>query len=206
MHVSCRGDPSAIDGLTAAGQLQITASHEFIEAATDPYPATSPGVVLSNANTDPWGQVGGEVGDLCAYAPAVAQGDYLFTSVFSDRSAAAGDTPCTPFDGAYYSVSATPGTMQVVRAGQSVTFTITGWSTRSTPPWNLYADAFPPLYLTPFTPEITLARDTIANGQTTTLTVTVPAGTPSQSGTLVYVGSFQNRANITAALLGVYVP
>jgi hypothetical protein len=186
--------------------LQVATSHEFIEACTDPLPVTQPDYMIPAGSPDPWVQIGGEVADLCTYAPSVSVDGYELTSVWSNASSASGDGPCVPAADGYFSVSASPSTMQPVAAGQSVTFTLTGWSTAPMTQWQLYTAPVAAACCTPFTPSVDLAAMSIDNGGTTTLTIGVPAGTPSQSASLVYISSSTSRTNAIANVVGVYVP
>ncbi len=85
---------AGIDDLTSA------ASHEFIEASTDPYVNTAG----AYSNVDPahaiWGIIpGGELGDMCEYVEAAYSrmvGNFMVQRTWSNASAAAGHDPCVP--------------------------------------------------------------------------------------------------------------
>jgi hypothetical protein len=85
----------------ALDDLTVSASHEFVEAATDPYPFTTP--AFDNVDDDhvAYGVLGGgEVGDMCEFQqPVLAQvhgAPFQIQRVWSNRAAAAGDDPCVP--------------------------------------------------------------------------------------------------------------
>ena len=84
------------------GDLTGTTSHEFIEAATDPFPASDP--AYTQADDDHavyWFRLGGEVGDLCETQQAgglYLPSDYPFVvqRSWSNVAALAGHDPCVP--------------------------------------------------------------------------------------------------------------
>lgn len=185
--------------------IEWSASHEFIEAATDPLPNSSPGWQI-NSTTNPWAAIGGEVADLCTgIYPQWSEGGYVaINRVWSNSAAAAGGDPCIPEPpGApYFSTDLEPLTFVAVAAGSQTTFTVTGWSTAQMQDWQLFAE----YYEGTFQAGATLSASTLNNGETATLTVTVPAGTPSQSYSTVDVLSGQNQNDFTSTIVGVYVP
>jgi hypothetical protein len=86
---------SAIDSLTSI------ASHELVEAATDPLAIDNPAYLSPDTDHEAWGiPAGGEVGDMCEgygnvfYTPADVP--YLVQRTWSNKAAAAGSDPCQP--------------------------------------------------------------------------------------------------------------
>lgn len=84
-----------VDGLT------LTASHELIEACTDPQPDTAPAFAAPDSNHMGWLlATASEVGDLCefdqtaAYQPPAYP--WYVQRIWSNRAAAAGTNPCVP--------------------------------------------------------------------------------------------------------------
>lgn len=181
------------------------ASHEFIESCTDPYPVTAPGYLITDTS-QPWASVGGEVGDLCTFVlPQWSEGPYTaLQRVYSDKSAQAGGSPCIPVPEPYYGTDVEPQVWQALVAGQPTTFQVTAWSTAPVAPWTLAAAGY--AVQGSGTPTVKLGATTVSNGATTTLTVTMPAGTPSQTYVEVFVYSEQSTTDYTAAVVGVYVP
>jgi hypothetical protein len=93
---------------TTIETVTIAASHELIEATTDPFPDALPGYELTDGDHLAFGSVtGAEVGDMCEvlrtsyYQP---QGYPFFVQrSWSNRAAAAGTDPCVPaFDPSSY--------------------------------------------------------------------------------------------------------
>jgi hypothetical protein len=171
--------------LSDAQSTQVSMSHEFIEAATNAYPESAPAFIINDPNSA-WNFVPGEVADLCV-RKGWREGTHYAQRVWSNTAAAAGKDPCAPLPRGeiYFSVSATPDGTQAVAAGQSATFTLTGWSTAPLPDWQLGAIAG----LSTFEPDLAVTAQTINNGGTVMLIVTVPAGTPSSSFASVNITS-----------------
>jgi hypothetical protein len=164
---------------TYEDENSVTASHEIIEAATDPVPGT--GILLASGAPESF-LGGGEVGDLCA-GTQVEEGGWIYQRIWSNTAAQAGGDPCVPAAPApYFSVSAAQPWVSAA-PGQTVQIPLTAWSTAPRPDW----------YLVPFlgsgVPDGTRATVTTAssqtidgtafysinNGQTATLSVTLPA-------------------------------
>jgi hypothetical protein len=97
---------AGIDDLTSA------TSHEFIEAATDPYVNTAGAFSNVDAAHAIWGVIpGGEVGDMCEYVEAAYSrvvGSFMVQRTWSNASAAAGHDPCVPVPMGTPYVAATP--------------------------------------------------------------------------------------------------
>ncbi|MHB8419666.1 MAG: hypothetical protein ACYDCL_16440 [Myxococcales bacterium] len=189
-----------------AGELtaiEEAISHEFIEAATDPFPSDSPGWVISDT-TNPWHALGGEVADLCAdVLPQWTEGGYgRIARVYSNRSAQAGGDPCLPAAGTYFATDVEPSQVAEVAAGAQTTFQVTGWSTAAVAPWELQAV----LYGGTFTPSLSLSATAIGNGGSATLTVGVPAGRPSGDYAVVQLGSVDPSNDQSSTFVGVAVP
>ena len=174
--------PDCDGGLPA---IERTASHELIEAVTDP------GISSFQINQGPWSEAGAqiEIGDTCEDA-MVSIGGHTLSTAWSNAAASAGLDPCIPWSqaqGAYRNVSAQPPS-QTVAAGQPATFVLTGWSNAPAADWPLtfHRD----LAVFDFTPAISGGgAATINNGQTLTVQLTPPTGTPSGARAIVWVQS-----------------
>ncbi len=162
--------------------ITSTASHELIEAATDPWDAPNLGYFMDFNVPNLWyTDYGDETADMCQYEADTTEGMWTVQRSYSNVAAAAGGSPCVPAVAgeAYNNVSASPDTMPNVAAGGSVVFTITGWSTLKTTPWKLVIG---PGDQTDFDPKAVLSGTTINNGET--VTVTLKAPTTAKSGTI----------------------
>jgi len=102
------------DDQTGLASLTLAASHELIEASTDPQPDTMPAYSFSDANHIGWALfAGAEVGDMCelynddAYVPPGFP--WVVQRIWSNRAAWAGQTPCVPAESsAYFYATAVP--------------------------------------------------------------------------------------------------
>jgi hypothetical protein len=85
------------------GSVYETASHEFIEAATDPHPIADDAMatyylVENDAWLNYFGQGAGEVADLCAGRGAVSVGGYDVSRSWVNAAAKESKAPCQPSD------------------------------------------------------------------------------------------------------------
>jgi hypothetical protein len=93
--------PPPVSSVTVADQMTAEASHELVEAATDPLPGQKPAYITVDSASHAWELLaGGEIGDLCAGFGAVfykPQGfDNIVQRVWSNAAAAASHDPCEP--------------------------------------------------------------------------------------------------------------
>jgi hypothetical protein len=83
-------------------EIEVTASHEIGEAATDPHPDATTSTYYMHSD-DAWEQVfaglgpgsGAEVADLCNGDPW-SEGTYYFNKIYSNSAAALSKNPCQP--------------------------------------------------------------------------------------------------------------
>jgi hypothetical protein len=92
---------ASFPGTSAIDSIAAIASHEFVEAATDPQAQDHPAYYQPDADHAAWGFLGGgEVGDMCAsfgnvfYKPTDLP--YLVQRTWSNKAAAASLDPCEP--------------------------------------------------------------------------------------------------------------
>ena len=200
--------PCPAQGLTDLDVLQLAASHELIEALTDPYPVSQPAYAIKDPMY-PLAAFGGEVGDACSFlAPrSWSEGSYdQLQRVWSNSSAADGGDPCLPAPSPYFGTSLTPETAVAVAAGQSATFQLVGWSTAPVAPWTLEAQNIPIMGGQSFDSLPRLTPTLLNNGGQATLTLTVPQGTPSGSYSIVLVYSVHSQQDFTGSFALIYVP
>ncbi len=93
----------AFNGLSAQDGLTSAASHEFLEAATDPFPVVEPAYAQVDDAHFYWSSFlgGGEIGDMCAqFTPSFTKfaemPDYEVQRCWSNKAALAGQDPCVP--------------------------------------------------------------------------------------------------------------
>jgi hypothetical protein len=172
-----QGVPETLD------QRQQAAAHEIMEAVTDPFPATAPAFAIVDAN-DPWAAGGGEVADLCE-GELTTESTFTLPRIWSNGAASANDrSPCIPFSGTFFDASVSSAAGKASKAvpvspGHSVSMVVEGFSTQPIDPWQL--ETYVVAGLSSFNPSPVLAATTIGNGETTSLSLTVPASAKSQT-------------------------
>jgi hypothetical protein len=179
--------------------IEEIASHEMIEACSDPHPRGS-GPPTAYAIADirsAWGDsLGGEVGDLCASIETTDPiAGFFAQRIWSNSAAAKGDrSPCVPAPSKpFFTVSAQPADTQQVAAGSSLTFMLTGWSSAPAGSWNISVVRSGAFDSTP-----QLGASMIGNGGTTGLTLTVPTGAASGSIGWAAVQSFDGSGQVVS--------
>jgi hypothetical protein len=155
------------------------ASHEIIEAATDPFNAW----YVDPGRDDPWHYMyDNEIADMCEYFPVVTVDGYPLARWWSNAAAAKSENPCLPVPAdmeIYHEISASPATEVTVPAGGSTTFELTGWTTaEETGSWKIFAEG-ERIYSDFGGIKTQLSTDRMTNGGKATLTVTVPSDAPS---------------------------
>ncbi len=103
---------ASLGKLTGLDVVTGAASHEFLEAITDPLPDSNPAYAQIDSNHFAWALVvgGGEVADMCAQNPEAFYRpvgfDYTVQRSWSNELAAGSHDPCAPAPGAPYFNSA----------------------------------------------------------------------------------------------------
>ncbi len=92
---------ASFNGIDGLDETTAAASHEMIEAATDPHPTTAPAYQHIDTSHLYWTTLfGGEAGDMCAQFPSsyVKLPDFPYTvqRTWSNMAALAGHDPCQP--------------------------------------------------------------------------------------------------------------
>jgi hypothetical protein len=123
-----RCPPPPVPNVTSADQMTAEASHEIVEAATDPLPTAMPTYITVDSSSYAWAMLaGGEVGDLCAVFPDSFYKPSGFTTLvqrtWSNAAAMADHDPCAPNGTSPYFNSAPilPDTIHVNAGGGNVT-------------------------------------------------------------------------------------
>jgi hypothetical protein len=141
--------PPQGSGLTPLEALTFTASHEILEAVTDPVQtAKALGYYLDpNASAVvAWNLfAGGEAADLCVDATGLRQDQtvqdgYTVQRIWSDANAANGLDPCVPVAAGdvYFNVAPKgASSLLVLNVGGTATFEADAFSTAPTPSWTL---------------------------------------------------------------------
>jgi hypothetical protein len=161
-------------GFDALGYLEAAASHELVEAVTDPYVSSAPAYQASRTTIDRW-SIYGELTDRCVGRYVVRPSGFIFARSWSNAASTAGDDPCPPAEPGeiFYGVS-TPSTDVHGAAGATLDLPITGFARGTVPdfPVQAYVAAGPNV-------RPSLGRTSLNDGMSTNLRLTLPTGTPS---------------------------
>jgi hypothetical protein len=181
--------------------IESEASHELIEASTDPFPETSLGWAITD-QTSPWGFLDGEVADLCS-PEQVEEAGFTVQRIWSNSAAASGTNPCVPApEEPFYDATTIPSSVQSVLAGKKISFEVQGFSSAAVTPWSVMAFTSGGT----FDPLPTLDRASLGNDQTATLTLTIPTSVVSQDYALVIVNSSRSLDDYSYWPVVVQVP
>jgi hypothetical protein len=184
------------DCRTGPDDVTNTASHELIEAATDPYPDQSAGWFLDPDPGDPWSvESGQEIADMCEDGSSWHENGIALARGWSNAAAMAQKDPCQPSDDmAYASVRVTPDGVPEIAAGATMQFILTGWSFGNAQPWHIdVADSAVSVFsLTEQAPS--LSSHNIFNHGSVTLSITAPAsGQYGDLGGLIVVSGTEKH-------------
>jgi hypothetical protein len=102
----------SVDTKISLDRVTGTASHEYVEAATDPHPFTAPAYLGIDADDYVWSIAPGvELGDLCENRATAVEdlvAGFAAQRTWSNAAAAAGDDPCVPAAPGSVYIAATP--------------------------------------------------------------------------------------------------
>jgi|GEM_PF-1691877 len=149
--MECGAMPSLVPNvapLTALQNTTMSASHEIVEAVTDPIAFTGWVIDETNPNNRGWIDMtgGGEAADMCFDVLGLDQdetsdGAFSVQRIWSNAQAAAGEDPCHPLlpDADVYFNAAPKQAFFVVGVGESVTFEVDAFSSAPMGDWTLTA-------------------------------------------------------------------
>ena len=143
----CAGAGMGVPPITTLQGTTITASHEIIEAATDPSDITTGYYLnLNDPSTYGWNDIeGGEVADMCVDVFGFDQdewneGGFTVQRIWSNAQAAAGLDPCAPITTENVYFNAAPiQSYFVIDVGSSLTFEVDAFSVGARDSWTLTA-------------------------------------------------------------------
>lgn len=153
----------------------LAASHEFIEAATDPHVGSGTAFYMKDQL---WALEGGEVGDLCVTrdnSDEYQESGFIVQRSWSNTAAKASHDPCVPAPAGDVYFNAAPKTETInAKVGDTKTIDVTAFSDAPMSDWTISAADLNSQF-TGGDPVLTLALDktTVNNGTKVTLTVTV---------------------------------
>ena len=160
------------------GDLEVSASHEIVEASTDPY--SSSWTFYSTAS--PWALLGGELGDMCESNSPYYQspdGNFAGQYIWSNAAASRGQVPCQPWPSdQVYVETIGPTTLQPVVPGTVANIPLTGWASGPTASWGLVAQDAP--IGANFLTNPTISSEAVGPGEQVMAQLNIPAATPGQ--------------------------
>ncbi len=175
------------------GELTIAASHEIVEAATDPYlSANQQSYYAFGSQSDAWDLVGGggEVGDRCVDFSGMAQDSYqesgyVVQRSWSNAAAKGSHDPCVPAPSPvkqpYFNVAPNVSDMLVMKVGETKTLQLTAFSDGPTAPFSVDVTEVSQFFGGSNVLDLSLDQPSLQNGQKTTLTVVLNSD-PGQQG------------------------
>jgi hypothetical protein len=166
------------------------ASHEYFEAATDPFSPSNAAWFMDGETGQPleaWQMLNGlEVADLCENQSYDVVDGFTVQDMWSNSAAQAGNDPCQPSDPKhpFFMVSA-GDTIYHAQPGATVTVHAVAWSNLPAPDWSIGINwGYTPA--SNFDGHAALNRTTVNNGDDVTVTITVPASPAVVGGRSVY--------------------
>jgi len=161
----------------------VSASHEIIEAATDPdIGQNSISYYMINQL---WAIAGGEVGDLCegfgSSGVTTTESTFVVQRSWSNKSAAAGHDPCVPIPAQSVYFNAAPRKQKVIlaKAGDTATLDIDAYSDAPMAAWTISAVDFSQFQSGTAVLGFSFDKTTVQNGDHVVLTVTAKTAIPS---------------------------
>ena len=168
---------------TKESTTTVSASHEIIEAATDPdIGQTSLSYYMMNQL---WAVAGGEVGDLCegigSSGTTTTESTFVVQRSWSNKSAASGHNPCVPLPANEVYFNAAPRQQKVVltKVGDTAVLDIDAFSDAPMGPWTVSAIDFAQFQQQLPVLSFSFDKTSVQNGDHIQLTVTAKAAIPS---------------------------
>ncbi len=181
---------------TKESTTTVSASHEIIEATTDPdIGQNSISYYMTNQL---WAIAGGEVGDLCegfgSTGTTTTESTFVVQRSWSNKSAAAGHDPCVPIPSGSVYFNAAPRQAKVVlpKAGATAVLDIDAFSDAPTDPWTVSAIDFAQFQQGTAMLSFSFDKTTVQNGDHIQLTVTATSAMPSGGDEFVIVSKDAN--------------
>jgi hypothetical protein len=157
----------------------FSASHELIEAATDPNVGLN--AIAYYMQDQLWAFAGGEVGDVCVDFTGGGEDSYVESGfsvqrTWSNKSAKAGHDPCVPIPAGeiYFNAAPAKGQEQAaLSVGASTTVDITAFSDAPMADWDVTAVDFNEFQTGTANLKFSFDKTKVHNGSTVKMTVTL---------------------------------
>ncbi len=156
----------------------LAASHEYIEAATDPELST----ISYYMEDQLWSLEGGEVGDLCVTSDnsdEYQESGFTVQRIWSNNAAKASHDPCVPAPAGdiYFNVAPQSESFNL-KVGAKKTIVLTAFSDAPTPNWTISGIDYAEEYEGTQSLQFDFDKTTVNNGTKVNMTITVLAAPP----------------------------
>lgn len=192
---------------TKEATTTVSASHEIIEAATDPdIGQQSLSFYMLNQL---WAIAGGEVADLCegfgSSGTTTTESTFVVQRSWSNASAKAGHNPCVPIPAGETYFNAAPRQPKVVlsKVGATAVVDIDAFSDAPKDPWSLSALDFASFQSGQSVLSFSYDNATVKNGDHAKLTVTLTGALPQGQDEFVIASKDQDGARHSWPMLAV---
>ncbi|MEO8801292.1 MAG: hypothetical protein ABI551_25595 [Polyangiaceae bacterium] len=165
-------------------ETTVAASHEFIEAATDPHVGSQNTIAYYMTNLA-WSIEGGEVGDVCVGRnDEYQESGFAVQRSWSNTAAKASHDPCVPAPAneAYFNTAYSTNSLASMKVGDTKTIQLTAFSDAPTDDWTLRATDYAQQYGGTASLDIQLDKPTANNGTKINMTIKVLAAPPKNFG------------------------
>lgn len=173
----------------------VAASHEIVEAATDPATSGSPAWYMTSS---PWAVLGGEVADLCVDVTGgndtYQESGFTVQRSWSNMAAAASHDPCvpTPASDVYFGSAPVADQLQMA-IGDTQTVEVDGFSDGPMPAdWSVSVVDFAHFQGTQSALTLSIDKSSMHNGSKGTLTVSLVSDPGYQGAWFAIVSSSGN--------------
>lgn len=159
-------------------QVTISASHEILEATTNPEPANRGFGIAGDADGLPFTYGGAEPADPCRLlttSPMWREAGFALHRVWSNQAAERGTDPCGPQfpERPYRALVPAAPAVRMTEPGEDATIVLQAASDRPVSPWSIMAVELSGREPRPGFVDLALDRSVVASGDAATLTVTL---------------------------------
>ena len=186
--------------------LTVAASHELIEAATDPDVGTNG--VAYYMNDQLWGALGGEVGDVCVDftgtgSDVIQESGFSVQRSWSNKAAKASHDPCLPAPATpYFNVAPVAASLQTsIAVGASATIELDAFSDGPMADWTVQAADFAQLQGGKSSLSFSFDKSTAHNGAKIQMTVKLLSSPPQGAAQYAIISRSGKNTHFWPALI-----
>lgn len=181
-------------------ELTGSASHEILEATTNPFPASRGFAFATGSGPSGFSAAGLEPVDPCGLITIddhrATESGFVVHRAWSNRAAARGHNPCVPSppDAPYVMLVPRAPAARLARVGETVTVDLDASTTGAAKAWNISAFDLSGYLNNDRYVELALDRRTVAAGQRVKLTITARKHNPAQRQIVAIVSTLGDRS------------